>query len=103
MTAPPVPRLWDLIDQAQESGDVTALHLAIGRPPMIRVRGEDLRPLPGDHPTLTGNTVSVMLSLVIEPEQWDRLEQTGDGEISLTPEGGGRGVRLSGFCTSEAG
>lgn len=104
MTPPAAPllRLWELIDQAMDCDDVTALHLLVGRPPMIRIAGKGIHPLPGSFPVLTFQTIQVMLCTVVEPELWDQFERTGEGEIPLTPPAGGRPITLTLFRSSEA-
>lgn len=86
----PIPRLWDLIEQALSIEGSSALHLVVGRPPMVRVGDEGLRPLDHDAPLLTWKSIQLMLSLVVEPERWDSLEQFGEGEIHLGNQTGRR-------------
>lgn len=102
MAQPPqMPRLWDLIEQALSVDDSTALHLAVGRPPMVRVGDEGLRPLDENAPPLTWKAIQLMLSLVVDPERWDSLEQVGEGEVHLGNQSGRR-FRMNLFRSSGA-
>lgn len=103
MTGPArtVPKLWDLIDLAMELDDVRTLHLTIGRPPVVRLADRDLQPLREGLPELTLNSLQAMLGGVVEPERWDALERTGEGEIVLS-SGSGRPISLVLFRSSEA-
>ena len=99
----PTPfKLWDLIDLATRVDDALTLHLTVGRPPMVRVAEQGLRPLDDSHPILTGRSVSLLLSPVVEPEAWERIERVGEGEVVLTPPGSGRAMMLTLFRNSEA-
>lgn len=100
MTAP-VPRLWDLLDEAAEIDGARTLHLSAGKPPMVRIAEEGLRPLREDLPILTSAMIVIMLSPVVEPENWSRIEQLGEGEMLLS-RGPGRRVTLTLFRSSEA-
>lgn len=97
-----IPNLWQLVDSAAEVGDVLALHIAVGRPPMIRIAEKGIHPLPGSHGILTFRSIQVMLSAVVEPELWDQFERTGEGEIALAGPGSGRPITLTLFRNSEA-
>ena len=95
------PSLWDLVELAAAADGAQALHLAVGKPPMIRIVGEGLRPLGDSLPTITSKGIMRMLSTVVDPESWDRIEQTGEGETVLS-RGAGRPMRLVLFRNSEA-
>ncbi|MCC5874600.1 MAG: hypothetical protein JJU11_00135 [Candidatus Sumerlaeia bacterium] len=96
------PRLWDLIDQASLLDDALTLHLAVGRPPMVRIADAGLRPLDENLPVMTWRTINLMLSTVVEPERWEEIERVGEGEIALIPGGNGAPVTLSMFRNSTA-
>lgn len=98
----PLPRLWDLIEQAMVLDDALTLHLAIGRPPMVRIAEAGLQPLDENLPTLTWRSISLMLSTVVEPERWEDIERVGEGEVVLLRGGSGTPVTLSLFRNSSA-
>ncbi len=98
---PTVPRLWDLIEEALRIEGARTLHLAVGKPPLVRVSEEGLRPLRDELPPVTWKSVMVLLSGVIEPERWDVIEANGDGEMVLA-RGGGRPITLNVFRNSES-
>lgn len=77
------------------------LILAVGRPPMIRVAEEGLRPLGEDDPILTHVDIARLLSITVEPEQWNRLDQVGDHEVVLS-RGAGRRIVLTVFRASDS-
>ncbi len=90
-----LPDLWDLIRQAARL-QARALHLHVGRVPAVRGAMRELEPLdPGAAP-LDARAMAIMLSRVVDPDAWDRLEAEGQGEVSLS-QFEGRPVRLSLF------
>jgi hypothetical protein len=93
------PSFWDLVEQALAIEDARTMHLAVGRPPLVRVGEEGLRPIDESHPVLTHKTISLMLSLLVEPERWDWLENCGEGELTLA-RGIGRPITANVFRTS---
>lgn len=95
-----LPRFWDLVELAAALEGVQAMHLAIGKPPMVRLAGEGLQPLGEDLPVVTWKSIQLMMASVVEPEAWARLEQVGEGEFSLS-RGAGRPIRLVLFRNSE--
>jgi Tfp pilus assembly pilus retraction ATPase PilT len=94
-------RLWELIDLAQENDGAQSIHLNPGRPPMVRIQDTGLRPLSDTFEPLGYRDIILMLQMVVEPERWDDMERTGQGEVLLTPSGSGRPVSLSVFRTTE--
>jgi hypothetical protein len=95
------PTLWDLIEQARARDGTRTLLVAVGKPPMVRIAEEGLQPLDESMPAVTHTDVSRMLSVSVEPEQWYRLEQVGDGEFVLA-RGVGRPIVLTVFRASES-
>lgn len=95
MNAAPRPDFWQLWSVADDAG-ARRLHLTVGRPPLARTPGGELAPVAGDEHTLAHDDVMRLLSMLVEPEAWTRLERTGDGDVSLiSPDG--RRVRLTVF------
>ncbi|CAN5190442.1 hypothetical protein BH09SUM1_BH09SUM1_06980 [soil metagenome] len=78
-----------------------ALHLAIGRPPLVRIAEEGLHPLPGDFADITMKTMQLMLSTAVEPERWDFIEAVGEGEVVLS-RAAGRPIVMNLFRNSGA-
>lgn len=101
MTAHRVPKFWDLVESALAVDGARAIHLSVGRPPLVRVGDEGLRPLDDAHQVLTWKDITVLLSYVVEPEQWDGFEAIGDGEVRVLG-GIGRSIRVNIFRSSEA-
>ncbi len=102
MAAEMPPKVWDLIDEAHELGGALKIHLTVGRPPMVRLENQGIRPLGKNHPVLTWKSIQVMLSMVVEPERWEHLEKVGEGEIRLAAAGPGRPITMTVFRNSEA-
>jgi Tfp pilus assembly pilus retraction ATPase PilT len=96
-----LPSLWDLIGDACALDGARTLHLVVGRPPMVRIAEEGLRPLDPSLPVLTYKQIQLMLSTAVEPERWNQLEQTGDGEVRLLV-GSGRPITLTLFRNSDS-
>jgi Tfp pilus assembly pilus retraction ATPase PilT len=102
MTTPAVPRFWELLDRAMATPDATALHLTVGRPPMIRIAEQGIRPLDEQLPVMTYRSIQYLLGFVVDPDRWQHIEAMGEGEITLVPPGDGRPVVLTIFRSSEA-
>lgn len=99
--AQPIPRLWDLLEEALAREGARTLHLSVGAPPLVRVTGEDLQPLRQDLPRLTAKAMQVLLSYAVEPDDWERLEAMGEGEVRLGA-GAGRPLRVTLFRSAGA-
>lgn len=96
-----IPQIWKLIDEALSLEGASKIHLAAGRPPLVRIDGMGLQPFPQEKPVLTWETIQLMLSLVVEPERWDQLEKDGEGEIRLST-GSGRPIAMALFRSAGA-
>ncbi|MCC6548040.1 hypothetical protein IT570_12815 [Candidatus Sumerlaeota bacterium] len=97
-----LPRLWDMIHEAGVIDGARALHLAVGRPPLVRVQEEGLRPLRETLPPIDAKSIIVLLCGVIDPERWDAIESVGDGEMILSRGLAGRPITLNVFRNSES-
>lgn len=97
-----LPKLWDLIHEATGIDGARSLHLAVGRPPLVRVPEEGLRELRPDLPIIDRNSIIVLLCGVIDPERWDAIEAIGDGEILLSRSLAGSPITLNVFRNSES-
>ena len=98
----PMLSAWQLIDRATEMDDALTIHLAVGRPPLVRIAERGLQPLGEDLPVMTWKSIQQLLSLAVEPERWMTIEAMGEGEVPLTPPGTGSPLRLVLFRNSEA-
>jgi len=102
MTARPLPpSLWDLIASVEAEEGVQTLHLAVGKPPLVRIEGEGLRPIHESDPPLTNRDLQIILDRIVDPDHWNRLESMGEGDLSLVG-GTGRPIRLSLFRNTGA-
>jgi twitching motility protein PilT len=69
-----VAKIDDLFRELKESG-ASDLHLSVGFPPILRLKGEMSRT---DHPVLTNESLTEMLHEIITPEQQKELEEHRD-------------------------
>ena len=72
--------------EMQQQG-ASDLHLIVGRPPMIRLKGE-LTPL--DHPPLTAEANKALLFEILSPEQQEAVDRDLDFDKAYELEGVGR-------------
>ena len=77
----------DAFFREMEKHGASDLHMAIGFPPLLRLRG-DLIPL--DAPVLTADTSKEILYEILEPEQQKALEENRDLDKAYELEGVGR-------------
>jgi len=96
-----LPPLWDMVEQARAFDGARTLILAVGKAPMVRIAEEGLRPIDDALPQVTHTDMARLLSIAVEPEQWYRLEQVGDGEFTLA-RGTGRPITMTVFRASES-
>lgn len=92
--APSEPSLWDYVERGVAAGART-IHLHPGAQPLIRLPIGDLQPLGPDDPELDARMIMSILVRVVDPDRWDQLDQTGQGEITLNPAAIGRPIRIS--------
>lgn len=84
---------WSVVHGAQEQ-NASTVHFVPGRPPMVRPIEGDLRPLQENLAEVTPANLMRELSTLVEPERWDALERTGEGEVVVRLPGE-RPVKLS--------
>ena len=101
MMAQPFPRLWNLLEEALGRDGARTLHLTVGAVPLLRQGDADLQPLREDLPRLTMRAMQVLLSYAVDPDQWERLEAMGEGEVRLA-NGSGRPLRMTVFRSAGA-
>lgn len=61
----------------------TKIHLTLNSPPMMRLADRSIAPAGGGFAPITVERLMRELSVLVEPEKWDELEQQGEGEVSL--------------------
>jgi len=88
------PSLWDYVERASALGART-IHFHPGVAPSVRLEMGGLQPLAPDEPELDARAIMNLLVRVVDPDRWDALDQTGQGEITLNRAAIGRPVRLS--------
>ena len=74
--------------RAMKEKGASDLHMAVGFPPMLRLRGE-LVPLP-DQPPLTAETNREILFEILTPEQQEQVETSRDFDMAYALESVGR-------------
>lgn len=89
MTPPTIPDLWDLIEAAN-AVQAQKLHLVPGSPPRIRNGEGELSYLAEDILPLTTAQITGMLCRVVDPDRWSQLDDTGEGEVGISRDGGRR-------------
>ena len=94
------PSLWDYVERASALGART-IHFHPGVQPCVRLAAEGLQPLGPDDPELDARAIMNILVRVIDPDRWDQLDQTGQGEITLNPAAIGRPIRISVYRARE--
>lgn len=67
-------KIDELFQEMKDSG-ASDLHLSVGFPPILRLKGEMSRT---DHPVLTNESLTAMLYEVLSPEQQKELEEQRD-------------------------
>lgn len=89
MSTKPYTDFWAVWSAADAAG-ATRLHLAVGKPPMARVPSGELAPIDGFDAALSNDDVLRLLSTLVDPDAWPRLERNGDGDASATSPDGRR-------------
>ncbi len=82
-----MPQIDNFFTAMKERG-ASDLHMAVGFPPMLRLRGE-LAPLP-DLPPLTAESCREILFEILTPEQQEQLETNRDFDMAYELENVGR-------------
>lgn len=95
----PIIDFWT-IWMAADSAGARRLHLATGRPPMARAAGGELAAVAGFDADLAPDDVMRLLSTLVEPDDWAKLERNGDGEMAVFSPTGAR-VSLTVFRANQ--
>lgn len=85
----------DLLERAWTVG-ATKIHLRPGAPPLYRMPESELCPFDESWPEVQSDHLMRELSLLVEPEDWPRLEQEGGGDVTARA-GPGVAVRITLF------
>lgn len=82
--------------------EARSLHLVPGLEPRFRpAGGGELQPLAPDAEPISRDDLMRMLCRVVDPDHWDRFEQLGEGEVTLS-RAPHRPIRMSLFRSQEA-
>lgn len=84
---PAKSQFWEWVAATRAAGG-TRLHIGEGHPPMMRRREGDLAPIDPAAPPLDSRDLVVELTRVIDPDAWDRAEDTGSADARLTDANG---------------
>jgi Tfp pilus assembly pilus retraction ATPase PilT len=77
---------WDLVREARAAGALR-IHLAPGAAPLGRLPDRTMVPLAATEP-FDRAALETLWNVLVDPDEWNRLEQIGEGDVLVTaPEG----------------